>query len=576
MSKKDKDERKSMLAISFIVLACSSAAQILPSSSVLYFVNNLSTLEFYPMLIAFLIILFSEVLQPKISHKPMTTFILGLITIVSLIFIPVDFTQLGTYIILILGIFALTLSSYLFIKGRKLSNILILLATASFIGYGLGWTYDQSLSFIFLSYTFGFIFIALAFSFVPTDDKSSVSSIFRISKQLDKTEKRLRDLELEYRTVFESVNDAIFVIDSETGLILDCNPEATKLLEFKKDQIVGNHQKTLFPLQNGEEFTPDFVEQAQKSSKLVELQVTNRKGEIKDVAVKLGTLEQGQRKLWVGVFRDISEQKKAAEDLSFALESIANKMDRIQTLNEKLRVVGGLTRHDVRNKLSVVTGNCYLIKKKHADQADIVDSVLNIEQSVKTTEKILDFAKAYEQLGVEELVQVNVEKEIDEAAKMFSSLTFKIDNNCKGLTVLADSFLRQLVYNLIDNTRKYGATTKVAKMHYEKTENDNLLLIYEDDGVGIPLENKLQLFRQGFSTGGSTGFGLFLIKKMIDVYGWEIEENGEPGKGAKFIITIPKLNKNREENYQICESSIQTIWAIGSLQVNEGTYKQTA
>ena len=55
-------------------------------------------------------------------------------------------------------------------------------------------------------------------------------------------------------------------------------------------------------------------------------------------------------------------------------------------------------------------------------------------------------------------------------------------------------------------------------------------LIYEDDGVGISAENKLKLFSEGFSTGGSTGFGLFLIKKMIEIYGWTIQETGEPMK----------------------------------------------
>jgi sensor histidine kinase regulating citrate/malate metabolism len=40
-------------------------------------------------------------------------------------------------------------------------------------------------------------------------------------------------------------------------------------------------------------------------------------------------------------------------------------------------------------------------------------------------------------------------------------------------------------------------------------------------------------------------------KKMVDVCGWKIEENGEPGKGAKFTITIPKLNKNGKESFQI-------------------------
>ena len=83
-----------------------------------------------------------------------------------------------------------------------------------------------------------------------------------------------------------------------------------------------------------------------------------------------------------------------------------------------------------------------------------------------------------------------------------------------------------------------------------KRRADSLKLIYEDDGVGVPLENKPSLFKEGFTTGGSTGFGLFLTKKMMDVYGWKIEENGESGTGAKFTLTIPKLNKHGKENYR--------------------------
>jgi signal transduction histidine kinase len=119
------------------------------------------------------------------------------------------------------------------------------------------------------------------------------------------------------------------------------------------------------------------------------------------------------------------------------------------------------------------------------------------------------------------------------------------------MTVLADSFLRQLFYNFIDNTRKYGEKTTTIRVYYEEADQESLKLIYEDDGVGVSLENKPCLFKEGFSTGGSTGFGLFLTKKMMDVYGWEIQENGEPGKGAKFTITIPKTSKSGKENYRI-------------------------
>jgi signal transduction histidine kinase len=44
---------------------------------------------------------------------------------------------------------------------------------------------------------------------------------------------------------------------------------------------------------------------------------------------------------------------------------------------------------------------------------------------------------------------------------------------------------------------------------------------------------------------------LNLIKKTMEVYGWAIQENGEPDKGAKFTITIPKINQKGKENFQI-------------------------
>jgi signal transduction histidine kinase len=214
-------------------------------------------------------------------------------------------------------------------------------------------------------------------------------------------------------------------------------------------------------------------------------------------------------------------------------------------------VVGSLTRHDVRNKLSAVTGYAYLLKKKHVDQTDIVDGLSKMEQAVKDSMKIFDFAKLYEQIGAEDLTYINVEEKLIEAKTLFSGPIPTIINECHGLNVLADSFLRQLFYNFIDNTRKYGKKTTTIHVYFETTNSDSIKLVYEDDGLGISIENKLRLFCEGFSTGGSTGFGLFLIKKMIEVYGWKIEEIGEPGKGVKFVMTIPKLNKNGQENHQI-------------------------
>lgn len=232
-------------------------------------------------------------------------------------------------------------------------------------------------------------------------------------------------------------------------------------------------------------------------------------------------------------------------------EKLKENSEKIKTINEKLRVMSSLTRHDVRNKLTTVTGCVYLLRKKHAEQADIVDELNKIEDSIQDVLAIFNFARLYEQLGLEELRYIDVEKAVDEAMVLFSDLPFKIINGAHGLNLLADSLLRQLLYNFIDNTRKYGEKTTAVQIYYEKMESGDLQLIYEDDGVGISEENKRRLFTEGFSTGGSTGFGLFLSKKMIDVYGWKIQEAGELDKGAKFVITIPKVNHDRKENFKI-------------------------
>ena len=103
---------------------------------------------------------------------------------------------------------------------------------------------------------------------------------------------------------------------------------------------------------------------------------------------------------------DITERKKTEEKLK-------ENSQRIELMVEKLRVVGSLTRHDVRNKLSTVTGYAYLLKKKHADKPDIIEGLNKMEQSVKETVKIFEFAKLYEQLGAEELTYINVEDKIN-------------------------------------------------------------------------------------------------------------------------------------------------------------------
>jgi len=223
----------------------------------------------------------------------------------------------------------------------------------------------------------------------------------------------------------------------------------------------------------------------------------------------------------------------------------------VAELNEKLQVVGGLTRHDVRNKLSALNGRLYLLKKRCNGNVEAHQQIAEMESISKQILRILEFEKVYVQVGAEELAYVEVESQLDGAATLFSDLKgITLVNECHGLVVLADSLLRQLFYNLIDNTLKYGEKTSVIKVHYE--EKDQLKLVYEDDGVGIPDEVRENLFREGYGKG--TGYGLYLIQRICEAYGWKIQETGSSGEGARFTITLPKKGEDDKECYQLSGS----------------------
>ncbi len=231
--------------------------------------------------------------------------------------------------------------------------------------------------------------------------------------------------------------------------------------------------------------------------------------------------------------------------LEQAIEAVAE-------LNEKLRVVDSLTRHDIRNKLAALNGRVYLLKKKYClNQTAALPELAALEAAFKQIRNILDFQQLYMQLGSEELKEMDVEKSVMDASKLFSDLKgATLTNDCHGLVVLADSLLRQLFYNLMDDSLKYGEKISIIHVYFQEEPNQ-LKLIYADDGVGMSDEVRAKLFTEGFGRG--TGYGLYLIKRICEAYGWVIEETGKEGKGAQFTLTIPKMEKEGKKTYIIAK-----------------------
>jgi PAS domain S-box-containing protein len=384
-------------------------------------------------------------------------------------------------------------------------------------------------------------------AFRDADGTSKGSMIIRDVSEHKKAESALKEAKDTFRSLVECTSDWIWQVD-ENAVYTYVSPKIRDILGYTAEEVIGKTPFDLMPKADLDEVAPIFAGHVNRKEPFQAVYNWNVHKNGSLVLLESSGVpiidSNGKMVGFRGIDRDVTKRKQTEDAL---IES----ENRNRIIAEKLRVLGDLTRHDVRNKLSIITSAVYVMKKTYSNQPDLTGNLNLIDQAAKASTEILEFARIYEHLGVTEPVDIDVKKVVVEASEMFTNLPFKVINDCQGLTVLADSFLRQLIYNLIDNTRKYAQKASTAKMHYEKADSGELRLIYEDDGVGIPLANKPLLFKQGFTTGGGTGLGLFLCKKMIEVYGWQIAETGSPEQGARFVVTIPQANKNNRLNYRI-------------------------
>jgi len=105
-----------------------------------------------------------------------------------------------------------------------------------------------------------------------------------------------------------------------------------------------------------------------------------------------------------------------------------------------------------------------------------------------------------------------------------------------SLEIFADPWLEKVFSNLIDNTLRYAEHVTTISVSFRESEN-GLDLFFEDNGIGIPLDEKEKIFERGY--GKNIGYGLFMVREILAITELTIRETGEPGKGARYEIHVP-------------------------------------
>jgi PAS domain S-box-containing protein len=363
-------------------------------------------------------------------------------------------------------------------------------------------------------------------------------AFYSISRDITKrklVEDKLKESEERYRLVGDYAQDIITVTDL-VGDFYYVSPSMERLLGYKQEELVGKLKVT-------QNIHPDDIENFRKHIRTlpsvkelppVEFRFRAKNGTYKWLEAKISTVQDNSGNLkFITISRDVTQRNENRKELDRALSQAKLYL-------EKLSVVGGFVRHDIRNKLLSITNTLYMSKKYVDKNTEMLTYLDRIDAATKSIVRILEFSQTYEAAGSQGLAWIKINEALQNAQSLFAGTkVLEIEIEQIGYEVLADSALTEIFHNFIDNSVKYGGKnpTRIT-VHTKVALDGKLQLIYEDNGEGIDATIKKELFKKG--AGKGTGLGLNLIWRICEAYGWTIREDGAQGKGARFIIEIPR------------------------------------
>lgn len=356
---------------------------------------------------------------------------------------------------------------------------------------------------------------------VSESEHSLLQDLATTASQVIRTgtiERALQQSERQYRGIIENVEDGYIRSDQEGRLVM-ANPSAAEMLGYASpDDLRGLSAAVLYRSPEGRAALLRRVQETDHVRDL-EIEMTRRDGSSFWASVNAHQLfdDDGSCVGMEGFVRDITERRR--------META------IREANRKLNLLNSITRHDVANQLTVLEGFVNLAADNPAsDRAG--EYLEKVRSTARTIARQLEFTKTYQELGVRAPAWVRVNGLIEGQAPV----PVELQENCGEWEVFADPMVTLVSANLLDNAARHGeGVTRVVVGCEEGT--GGFVITVQDDGVGIPREEKERIFQKG--VGKNTGLGLFLVREILGITGITIVENGEPGAGARFTIVVP-------------------------------------
>ncbi len=346
----------------------------------------------------------------------------------------------------------------------------------------------------------------------------------RRNKGRREREHKLEEERLFIEQALDTLNDVFYVVDVD-GTFRRWNTRLSEVTGYADEELATMEAVELFPTDDKEKIAAAIEETFETGQATVEAEFLTADGEQiphEFTGARL-TDSDGNTAGLVGVGRDITRQK-------------ANERQ-LEQQNERLEQFASVVSHDLQNPMNVAKGRLELAQdeceSQHLDQ--INDALDRMQRLI---EDMLWLTSEGQDIGKTE--PVDLQKTVDAAwhitADNHEEADLIFDGSDPGdwSHIWADEDrLQQVLENLFQNAIEYAGPEVTIQV--ETTERGFAI---EDDGPGIPTEERHRIFDASYSTSeNGTGLGLQIVEQVVEAHEWDIYVvDGEAG-GARFELT---------------------------------------
>jgi PAS domain S-box-containing protein len=328
---------------------------------------------------------------------------------------------------------------------------------------------------------------------------------------------KVKDGEQFQQEMIDQLPVAVFFKRVSDGRYVFWNRTCEQLFDMHSRGVIGKTDRDLFRKEVAETIEKEDREIILNRTKLRNKIVSSTPGggRIIHMIIVPITDSQGTVQYLLGVSEDVTQEN----------------------INVKMDLLFSITRRDILEQLSVIMS--FLERAQLKSTRESVQTFFDrTTLSVETIKNQIAFMRTLQELGILSPKWQSVRQSFDSAVRLLPAKTVDVRADVGDIEIFADPLLPRVFYNLIDNSLKHGGPKLAVIRFSAQATRDALTLIYEDNGVGIPDDDKEKVFEFGYRA--ETGFGLYLIREILGFTGIAMKETGVPGRGVRFEILVPK------------------------------------